>query len=116
MSVIFFEAEELGNIAALTRVGSERETVFRLLAEVSRANARAYNKRYRTRDAQAFTAACVKAAVPAPTRVSLARAAGTARLLYYNCAEPGAEPTTSEQRALTCVVSMVLGFVNDNFF
>jgi hypothetical protein len=83
MSVIFFDAQELGNLAgALSMyVGSPKEAC-EALAIYSDCNAVAYAMNYGKFDTKGFTAKEIEAAIP--TSIDMKVTAGTSQLLNYN--------------------------------
>lgn len=94
MSVCFFDADELGNVARALAPGAsdyERQrfqSCCEALAEISKANAEAYNEAYSHHadhdHQEGHSADDIQAAAPAVTRMQIKRAAQTAQLLDYN--------------------------------
>jgi hypothetical protein len=122
VSVIFFDAEELGNVARVLSPGASSydERVFRnyceALAHYSAANAAAYRQTYRDeQDTRGHTADEIAHAAPGPVSMSLPKAVQTVRLLHYNAiANDGrdfAEESIEAMRALTLVSEGLLGDV-----
>jgi hypothetical protein len=104
MSVIFFDAEELGNVAALIAAPSMPLTVACAnLAAFSVVNARAYSARYpKENKAEPYTAQEI--ALHARKSCDRDAAVATVGLLNYNCHE--ANPTTDElQNTMAIVVA-----------
>lgn len=117
MSVIFFGADEIGNVLAFVAHQNHMTEASRIefakaLALVSRVNARAYTERYRHlgERAKGLTAKEILAA----SRGTLARASnveqaiGTIQLLRYNCEEGKVTLSARTQDVvLTCTIAVV---------
>lgn len=118
MSVIFFDVEELANVAMVLCdnpwARSEEPYYLKALAKFSEANARAFNVNYRTPRGDIETATPHSAALikewmdecRRTARPNVARACGTARLMSYNTIE--ADPTKEETEATLTIVSSLL--------
>lgn len=110
MSVIFFDLEEMANVAAVVVDRFEGDFYLRALETVSECNARAFRVRYEGRYGGA-TGHTAKELQSAMGRPDVPRAMRTVQMLRYNCAE--ADPTAPELEAMLVLSNRMLGRVEE---
>lgn len=110
MSTTHFDAEELGNVAAViasNRFGNREEALAywaEQLAIVSEANCQAYNDRYND-DAQVQTAELIKGFAPHVTEADRLQAKGTASTLLSNIDQTNAAAVLVVAQAMQRLLS-----------